>query len=101
MKKLTKQELLKTELYNERKKSRDLELKVMELQTQISILQFEIRKKEHESNIRLRKEALDNKKDKNEIDNREHQKFNEKLKDKYKIKESFGINPDTGEILES
>ena len=27
-------------------------------------------------------------------------KHTQKIKDKYKIKHSFGINPDTGEILE-
>lgn len=101
MKKLTKTELIKSELFSKRKRANDLEAKVMKLEMQILDLQFEIRRRDHNLAITKRKEMLSNKESKNEKSSEEHKKFNEKLKDKYKIKDSFGINHDTGEIIES
>lgn len=100
MKKLTKTELLQSELYSEQKKVRSLEKTVLELSAQIHDLQFQIKKKEHEMNMKLRQENISNKKSQNVLLDKDHKEFNNKLKTKYKIKGSFGIDPDTGKITE-
>lgn len=101
MKKLTKTELLQSELFSEQKKARDLEAKVMKLEMQVLEYQLELKKRDHEKAIRTRNEILSNKQRSSEKASEKHKEFNEKLKTKYKLKGSFGINPDTGEIIES
>jgi len=97
--KLTKTELLQMDnnLSNQQLVEKDKE--ILNLKKTIEVLNNKIRTLESKNNIEMINKTIINK-DKQITDLKEVSKdFNEKIKKKYKIEGSFGINPDTGEII--
>lgn len=99
-KKLTKTEHLEMNLNYEQLNNLEL-LKKLEVEKRNTfILQRKVQ--ELESNIKLEsiKSKLTTIEKRLERSKEEVNKFNKKVMEKYNIEKSFGINPDTGEILE-
>jgi hypothetical protein len=99
-KKLTKAEHLEMELNSEQLNNVKLQKEIMLEKKQVKLLKIKIAELENQRTIQALNNTLDNMEVKIKRAEEEVAKFNQKLKDKYKIKSSFGINPDTGIILE-
>ena len=100
MAKLTKNEHITVEFNSEKLKSLKLEKELTIEKKKNILLKIKISELENKINLKLIDNRIENI-DK-QINEAKHESstFNNKLMDKYKIKGSFGINPDTGEILE-
>jgi len=104
MAKLTKTELLEMELNLERKQNaeKNIELKQLRhnnkmLEVRVRNLEEQLKMKAESEKVRKEVEAL---KAQLEREKEAYREFNNKIKKKHKLKGSWGINPDTGEILE-
>lgn len=99
-KKLTKSEHLEMELNAEQLRSLRLEKELGIHKKQIKLMQIKISDLEGKQQIKVLEDKMsvvDAKIARIEEDNK---KFNEKIKNKYKLESGFGINPDSGEIIE-
>ena len=99
-KKLTKEEHLEMELNSEQLSNVKLQKEIMLEKKQVKLLKIKIAELENQRIIQALNNTLDNMEVKIKRAEDEVAKFNQKMKEKYKIKSSFGINPDTGIILE-
>lgn len=104
MAKLTKSELLQMELNLERKQNAEKKVEIRQLKYNNRLLENKV--KSLEDQIKLKLDSENSRKEieafKAELEREKEicREFNNKLKSKYKIEGSWGINPDTGEILE-
>jgi len=99
-KKLTRAEHVEMELNHEQMLNLEL-MKKLELERRQSyLLQRKVQELEAKSKIDLINSKLTTIDKKIEKSREEVNDFNKKIMEKYKIEGSFGINPDTGEILE-
>ena len=99
-KKLTKAEHLEMELNSEQLSNVKLQTEIMLEKKQVKLLKIKLAELENQRTIQALNTTLDNMEVKIKRAEDEVAKFNQKMKEKYKIKSSFGINPDTGIILE-
>ena len=99
-KKLTKAEHLEMELNHEQIRNVLLEKEIIMEKQRILMLEKKVADLEHEKKVKKSQDKITTVMSKLSLAQKESNEFNQKLKTKYKIKESFGINPDTGEILE-
>ena len=99
-KKLTKAEHLEMELNAEQIRGLRLESALLLEKKASKLLRVKIAELENQRMIINMNNTIDNLKQRIELAEKDSSNFTGKLKEKYKIKTSFGINPDTGEILE-
>lgn len=99
-KKLTKSELLEMELNHSNKLVRDQELSNIELRKTNELLSLKIKQLEAQIKVGSIDKEIEAKKEQINFEKTKIRDFNNKLKNKHKIEGSWGINPDTGEILE-
>lgn len=99
MAKLTKTELLEMELNHANKLAHDRDIKVSELSKTNELLNLKIKQLETQVKLIGMDREIEAKKVKLGNLKEDIREFNNKIKAKHKIKGSFGINPDTGEIL--
>ena len=88
------------ELNSEQLSNVKLQKEIMLEKKQVKLLKIKIAELENQRIIQALNNTLDNMEVKIKRAEDEVAKFNQKMKEKYKIKSSFGINPDTGIILE-
>lgn len=100
IKKLTKAEHLELELLQERIRLKKMEIDLDASKINELMLQARIKQLEAEKLVKSKQDVMTNKKSQLTTIDKEHKEFTDKLKNKYKIKGAFGINPDTGEIKE-
>lgn len=99
-KKLTKAEHLEMELNHEQKANTLLQKDILIEKKAVKLLKMKIAELENQRMIQSMNNNLESMVKRIDQADKEIKDFNEKMKLKYKIKNSFGINPDTGEILE-
>lgn len=99
-KKLTKSEHLEMELNLEQLKNLRLEKELGVHKKQIKLLQSKVTELEVKQQIRSVEDTMQVLDAKIKRCEEEVKSFNEKIKTKYKLNGKFGINPDTGEIIE-
>lgn len=100
VKKLTKAEHLEMELNQEQVRIATLEKELLLEKKANKLLKDKIAELESQRVIQAMNNRLDTLKRKEEAVKEEVKKYTNKIKEKYKLKEGFGINPDTGEIEE-
>lgn len=100
VKKLTKAEHLEMELNSEQLRSLKLEQDLLIEKKQVRLLKAKISELENQRVMQAMNNNLENMKSRLASAEEEIAKHTQKIKEKYKIKTSFGINPDTGEIIE-
>ena len=93
---LSKDEMHKMELNHAKEEARRLRERVAEMSVLMKQYEQELLKKEVES----LKSELNVVKQKNEAERLEHRIFVKDIKDKHKLGERWGFNPDTGEIID-
>lgn len=100
MAKLTKSELLTMEnnIYQQQVSERELEN--LKLKKHIEVLNGKLAHLELQIKLSSYDKQLENSSKKLQDLKTVTREYNNKLKDKYKVSGPFGINPDTGEILE-
>ena len=98
MTKLTKTELLEMENLNLEKNLEERDEQILILNKNIEMLNTRVRQLESQTKASLIDKKIATKKDKVHKLKEAISEFNNKIKKKYKIKDGFGINPDTGEI---
>ena len=99
-KKLTKAEHLEMELNFEQLRSIRLEKDLMIEKKGNKLLKMKVLELENQRVMQAMNNNLENMKKRIERAEQEVSSFNKKIKDKYKIKTSFGVNPDTGKLIE-
>jgi hypothetical protein len=99
-KKLTKAEHLEMELNHEQVASLKLQKELLLEKKANKLLKIKIAELENQRMIQVMNNNLDSMVNRIAQADKEVKDFNEKVKTKYKLKGSFGINPDTGSIIE-
>jgi len=94
---LTREEILEMELNLEKNKSRKLIEDKSTMEIRAILQNVELFKKE----VEVKQLKLQNLKIEHSRENEESKKFNNRVKVKYDISGAFGIDPDTGEVVES
>lgn len=100
MAKLTKNEMLKMENNLLQQQVYERELEIQKLKKSVELLANQVKSLEALKKADVIDKTIETKRKKIEDIKKENREFNEKIKTKYKIEGSFGINPDTGEIIE-
>ena len=99
-KKLTKAEHLEMELNLEQHMNVKLQKEIALEKKAVKLLKMKVAELENQRIIQAMNNNMENLERKVKQSEEEINNFNQKLKDKYKVKGSFGVNPDTGEIIE-
>ena len=98
-KKLTKAEHLEMELNLEQMRNVRLQKEVLTEKKGNKLLRMKIAELENQRAIQAANNNLESAEQRIKRAEKEINDFNQKIKDKYKIKGSFGVNPDTGELI--
>lgn len=99
-KKLTKAEHFEMELNAEQLNSVKLQKEILLEKKANKLLKIKIMELENQRAIMTANNNLDAVAQRISAAEKEVVDFNKKIMDKYKVKQGFGINPDTGEIIE-
>jgi hypothetical protein len=99
-KKLTKSEHLEMELGQEQVQNAKLLVEVGILRKNELLMKMKIHHLESEKQVKTRDDLINANRRKLTTIEYEHKVFVENIKIKYKIKNGFGVNPDTGVITE-
>lgn len=100
LKKLTKAEHLEMELNQEQLNNVKLEKMLQVEKKQSKLLKMKITELESRQQLQIMDNKLTTIDSKIALLEKEIKTFNQKMKDKYKIKGGFAINSDSGEIIE-